>query len=102
MSRKAIHALLALILVICLVCPFVELALGWHDSVFLNGHDSESTLAVLVLLFELVLAMASVFVRFLPGSQLIERFVIRYRVLTSEFGFGIILPSSSPPLSLRI
>ena len=102
MSRRVFQAVIALILVICLVCPFVEMALGWDSSIFTTGHDSESTLAVIILLFELVLALAGVLVFLIPNIQVKESVVEKYQRLTSDPSFRIAIPDASPPVPLRI
>ena len=102
MSRRIFHVLIALILVACAVSPFVESALNCHDSVFSTGYDGESTLAVVVLLLELVLSLASLLVFFCPNIQVKERIVEKYRRLTSDSDSRIAIPDASPPVPLRI
>src|SRR5881397_3699603 len=60
MNRKTLHILLGLVLVACLVCPYVEFAIGWNDTIFTTGCDTESSVAVVMLLVGLVLALAAV------------------------------------------
>jgi hypothetical protein len=102
MNRKAFHILLGLVLVSCLVCPFVEFAIGWNDTIFTTGYDTESSVAVIMLLVELVLALATVIALFLPETQLAEPLVTRRYPLTSEFGVAILLPDPSLLVPLRI
>jgi len=102
MSRKAFHVVLALVLVACLICPFVELAIGWNDTIFSTGYDTESALAVVMLLVELVLALAGVIALFLPHVHVTGPLVIPRRISTSEFGVDTFLPDLSPPVPLRI
>lgn len=101
-NLRMFHAAIALILLACVICPFVELAIGWNDTIFTTGYDGDSTLAVLVLLLELALALASLLVSFLSARRVLERIIAQLHLLTSHFDFGVILPSFSPPLSLRI
>jgi hypothetical protein len=102
MSRRAFHVVLGLILVACLVCPFVEIAIGWNDTIFTTGYDTESSVAVVMLLVELVLALATVLALFLPETQLAEPLVTRRCPPTSEFGVAILLPDPSLLVPLRI
>lgn len=69
MNRKMLHVALGLILVGCLLCPFVELALGWQDGIFSNGYDTASTLAIVMLLFELALGLAGAIALLLPSAE---------------------------------
>ncbi len=102
MNRRIFHILIALILVTCAVSPFVESALNCHDSVFSTGYDGESTLAVVVLLLELVLSLASLVGFLCPNIQVNERMVEKFQRLTSDSGFRITIPDPSPPVPLRI
>ncbi len=102
MSRRAVHIILGAILVVCVVCPFVELTIGWNDTIFSTGYDTESAVAVIMLLFELVLALASAIAIFAPHVRTTEPLVMRDRVLPARFSFGILLAEFSPPLPLRI
>jgi hypothetical protein len=60
--RRLFHIGVALILVICILAPYVELAVEFNGSIFATGYDSETTIAVLVLLLELVISLAGVLV----------------------------------------
>ena len=101
-SRRAVHVVIALILLFCIVSPFVESAIDWNDTVFTTGYDTESTLAVLVLLLELVISLPGLLVCFCRNIQSGERVVIKYSCCTPEFDFGTTIPELSPPLPLRI
>lgn len=100
--RGKFQVVIALILIICLLCPFVELALGWDSNIFMTGHDAESTLAVVILLFELVVALTNCLAFLLPNIQIGERIVEVYRRLMPNSDFHITIPDSSPPVPLRI
>ncbi len=102
MRRKAFHVVLGLVLVGCLICPFVELAIGWNDTILSTGYDTESALAVVMLLVELVLGLAGVIAFFLPHVHATEPLVIPRRISTSAFGIGTLPPDLSPPVPLRI
>jgi hypothetical protein len=93
---------IALILVICALSPFLETAVNWNDSVFATGYDGESTMAVLVLLLELVISLAGLLVCLCRNLQLGERVVIKHSRLISESNFGIKVLELSPPPPLRI
>jgi hypothetical protein len=100
--RRAFHALIALILVICAISPFVESAVNWNDSVFATGYDNETTLAILVLLLELVISLAGLLVCVCQNLQLGERIVIKHLGLLPESDFGAEIADLSPPAPLRI
>ena len=102
MSRRMLHVLIALILLGCAVSPFVESALNCHDNVFSTGYDGETTLAVVVLLLELVLSLASLLLFLRPNIQVKERIVEKCERLTFEWDFCITIPDTSPPVALRI
>jgi hypothetical protein len=102
MNRKVFHILLGLILVACLVCPFVEFAIGWNDTIFTTGYDTESSVAVIMLLVELVLALATIIALFLPHVQVTEPLVIKRCAPTSEFGVVILLSDPALLVPLRI
>jgi len=102
MNRRIFHVLIALVLVACVVSPFVESALNCNDNVFSTGSDSESTLAIVVLLLELVLSLASLLVFLLPNFQLEDRVRTESRRPTSVFGFCINISDFSSSVPLRI
>jgi hypothetical protein len=102
MNRRIFHVLIALVLVACVVSPFVESALNCNDNVFSTGSDSESTLAIVVLLLELVLSLASLLVFLLPNFQLEDRVRTESRRPTSVFGFCINISDFSFSVPLRI
>ena len=93
---------IALILVICALSPFLESAANWNDSVFATGYDGESTMAVLVLLLELVISLAGVLVCFSAKTESGERITVEYSSAAWESGFRISIPELTPPPPLRI
>jgi hypothetical protein len=97
-----LHVLIALILLACAVSPFVESGFNCHDNVFSTGYDGESTLAVVVLLLELVLSLASLLTFLCPNIQVKDRIVERYERLTFDSDFRITISDASPPVPLRI
>jgi hypothetical protein len=101
-KRRAFHVAIALILVICVISPFLELAVNWNDSVFATGYDGETTFAVLVLLLELVISLAGLLVCLCRNARLCERVVLTQSRFMRASDFGIKIPELSPPLSLRV
>jgi hypothetical protein len=101
-SRKHLHLVLALILIGCCVCPFVEIAIGWNDTLFSTGYDTESMVAVIMLLVELVLALGSAVAFVLCEARVTEPLVTTVRLFLFEFDFGIPFHSFSSPTPLRI
>jgi len=73
-----------------------------NDSVFATGYDNETTLAILVLLLELVISLAGLLVCLCRNLQLGDRVVIKHSPLTCESDFGTKIPELSPPTPLRI
>lgn len=102
MNRKTVHAAIGLILIFCVVVPLVEPILGWNNNIFVTGHDAESTLAVVMLLVELVLALAAILVSLLSVFRVIDRILKESLPPTSELGFRIAVSDLSPPVPLRI
>ena len=102
MNRRIFHVLIALVLVACVVSPFIESSLDCHDNVFSTGCDGESTLAIVVLLLELVLSLTSILV-FLPRNvQLEERVDTEGARPSSTFGFCTNISDLSSSVPLRI
>ena len=100
--RRAFHVAIALILVICAISPFVESAVNWNDTVFATGYDGESTMAVLVLLLELVISLAGLLVCFCRNLRLGEWMAITHSSVMPESGYSIRIPELSPPPPLRV
>jgi hypothetical protein len=100
--RLHVHAALGLILIACLVCPFVETAIGWNDTIFCTGYDTESLVAVVTLLAELVLALATSIVILVAGLRKIELVAATHPVLFFAIGRDSLPADSSPPVPLRI
>ena len=101
MRRKWIGGVICVILLTCLVCPFVETALHSHGSL-LNGHDSASIMAVLALCIALSLAAASVVWIYCAGSRRETRHLLDLYRLNCDGYFPSIEADLSPPLTLRI
>lgn len=93
---------IALVLVVCAISPFLESAVNWNDSLFATGYDGETTLAILVLLLELVISLAGLLVCVCRNAQLGERALIRDSALAPRTDFGTKIPELSPPPPLRI
>lgn len=103
MSRKGFHILLALVLVGCALCPYIELAVGCNQSIFDTGYDTESTIAVIALILILAYALASLLLRLPTRTASEERLVAAIARLRPALDFLSTVPEASPPpLSLRI
>jgi hypothetical protein len=100
---KLVQSAVALTLLGCAFCPFVELLLHSNSSIFLTGHDTESSLAFLLLLIELSFAIAKL-LAFVVGAPLRRLGIIARsnRVANVNSPFSEVLPVISPPVSLRI
>ena len=103
MTRKGFHILLALILVACVLCPYVEVALDWNQTIFNTGYDGETVVAVIALLLILAFALARLLVSVLADSTGGEPLDESHRPLRPILDFISTLPDiSPPPLPLRI
>ena len=102
MNRRIFHVLIALVLVACVVSPFIESVLNCNDNVFSTGSDGESTLAIVVLLLELVLSLASLLLFLVPTFQLDDRVDAESRRPTSALAFCINISDFSSSVPLRI
>lgn len=103
LRRRAFHVAIALILIFCALSPFLESAVNLNDSVFATGYDNETTIAILVLLLELVISFAGLLaVYFYREVTSDEQLVVKRSRVVSEAIFGIKIPYLSPPPPLRI
>jgi hypothetical protein len=101
--RRAFHTIIAIILVVCVLSPYLESAVDLNDSVFATGYDTETTVAILMLLLELVLSLTNLLASACRNLQLsAPAVIVRESCGTREFSFGIKIPELSPPLPLRI
>jgi hypothetical protein len=101
-TPRAFHILIALALVACALCPFVETAIHWDGSIFQTGFDTESTVAVLLLLLELAYGIAQLLVVLLPPAFRGLSFVYFEQFEFRSLSFATVLPEISPPRLLRI
>jgi hypothetical protein len=103
MTRRGFHVLLALILVACVLSPYVELALNWGQSIFDTGYDTETTVAVIALLLILAFALAALLALLVADTTTQERLVDSPVISRTALDFMSAVPESSPPpLPLRI
>jgi hypothetical protein len=103
MTRRGFHILLALILVACVLSPYVELSLNWGQSLFDTGYDTETTVAVIALLLILAFALATLLAHLLADTTDPERLVDSPVISRITLDFSCAVPEfSPPPLSLRI
>ena len=102
MTTRRLHIFIALALLICMICPFAEMALHSDNCIFASGQDNESTLALLLLIVELTFALGKLLVVLLP------RFLTKLMLVDTELltlpkpNFAVVLADISPPLPLRI
>ena len=103
MTRRGFHILLALTLLICVMSPYVEeFALHWNQSIFDNGYDGESTVAVMALVVILAFALAKLFASFVPAGATQEPLFDRQETASPHADIADSFPDTSPPLALRI
>jgi hypothetical protein len=102
MTRRAILILLASILVVCVLCPYVEDALDFNQSIFDSGYDTESTVAIVALVVILAFDLARLLVSCLSDATGEEHLVESKGALRLTLDFISTVPAASPPLPLRI
>ena len=94
---------MALVLVVCALCPYAEFALDWNQSIFDTGYDGESTVAAIALLLILVFIIANLLARSISNGAARESLVDPQIALRTEHDFIFtVCEVSPPPLSLRI
>jgi hypothetical protein len=101
-SRKHLHLVLALILIGCLVCPFVEFAIGWNDTYSLPATILKPMVAAIMVLVELVLALGSAVAFVLCEACVTGPLLTTDRLFLFEFDFGSPIHSFWSPTPLRI
>jgi hypothetical protein len=101
-TSRTFHVLVALALLVCVICPYVEADLDWNESIFTTGYDTESIVAVIALLLTLSLMLAKLMTVFLPARITKEPVVASRSSQKREHSFVFGIPEISPPLPLRI
>ena len=103
MTRRGFHILLALILVVCVLCPYIEFAVEWNESIFDTGYDTESAVAVIALVVALAFVLAGLRIHFPEKTAGKERLAVPITTLRPALDFISTVPETSPPpLALRI
>jgi hypothetical protein len=102
---RIFHAVATLALLICFVCPMLEVFDRW-DHTLQTGQDTEYTFVVLALCVGALYALAKLIVSFCPelAAARFSSDFCRYKVSLFPFNWSAALTphSESPPLSLRI
>jgi hypothetical protein len=101
-TRRGFHALIGLILLVCVICPYVETALDWNESIFTTGYDTESTVGIIALLVILSLAFAKLLAAFLPKQISDELIVASHPIRKPEHVLASATSDFSLPVPLRI
>ena len=99
---KAFHAIVGLVLFYCALCPLIETALHSDNCIFVSGSDTESTVALLLLLLELVFTLGKLLVVLVPGGLNELGVVCSDRPAVLGPNVSAVLTEISPPLPLRI
>ena len=105
MTRRGLYILLAVILVgcvLCVLCPYVEFAFDWNESIFTTGYDGESTIAAIAFLLILAILIAGLPADFVPNSAASEPLIDSHVTSGAALNSISSIPESSPPLPLRI
>ena len=105
MRKRASIIIGATALAICLICPLLDMFDQW-DHAFQSGTDSEYPLVILALCVGMAFALGRLILRI---SQDLPTSSIRYAIQSTFNPLSLLIrqtvlaiPSSSPPLSLRI
>jgi len=89
--------------VVCILCPYVEVAISWGQSLLDTGYDTETTVAVIALLTILAFAVGKFLVSIHVASTGEGPLDESHRTLRPILDFISTLPDvSPPPLPLRI
>jgi hypothetical protein len=106
MQARASRIIATIILIICFVCPLVELFDNWDHTVQ-AGNDTEYALVVLALCLGVVYSFArfmfkSTLLGFAAKSVFLSCFLKSFLTTASSFFFLLFDATSPPPLPLRI
>lgn len=102
MTRRGFYVLLASILIVCVLCPYVEVALNWNQSIFDTGYDTESTVAVIALLLILAFGIGGLLAHLVSDSARERPSIDSHVALRPRFNFISTIPEVFPPPPLRI
>jgi hypothetical protein len=103
MTRRGLHILLALTLLICVMSPYAEeFVLHWNQSIFDGGYDGESTVAVIALVVILAFALAKFLASFVPQGTSEGTLFHPQETISLSADVAASFPDTSPPLALRI
>jgi hypothetical protein len=100
---KTFHTVIAAGLLMSAVWPVVEILCRSGDCIFVGGSDSETSIALLLLLLELTVISLKLIVCFAP--QLLTRLFISVSRDAAALDASLcpfVNPTPSPPLFLRI
>ncbi|HZP32146.1 MAG TPA: hypothetical protein VFB23_02195 [Candidatus Acidoferrales bacterium] len=101
--RRVFHLVIAVILIMCAISPFLETAAKWDNTIFGTGYDGETTVAVLVILLEVVVSFARpVVVCLCRNPEFTEPLVVMNPLVSFDVIFDFRISDSSPPPPLRI
>ncbi len=100
------RATVTLILVICLICPFVEMFDRW-DHTIQTGNDTEYTLVILALCIGVAYSFTrfiSKFYLFASAGEVVSNACAAKRLVFARLGSCFVspIPLSPPALALRI
>jgi hypothetical protein len=102
MTRRGFQILLALTLFLCGLCPFIEIALHWDQSIFQTGYDGESNVAIIALVLILAFALAKLVASFISEDTTEEPLFHPQGSVSLTADAAASFPDGSPPLALRI
>lgn len=104
LSRRAkfVQDLLGLAIFACALSPLIEFLFHSDDSIFSSGHDINSTLAFVLLVVALSLAIARLLALVRPAVLQRIGVVPSYRLAPQSESAANVPPTISPPVPLRI
>ena len=102
MRRRWIGVVISVILLACLVSPFVETAVHSNGNIFTSGQDNETTVALLTLCIALALAVSCLVWSFCAATRCEVRLTLDTGPANAVAYLCSPDPDASPPLTLRI
>lgn len=102
MIRRLFYTLIVAGLLPCVVSPFVECSLHMNGTIFSTGKDTETSLALLIVLLGLALVITRLFVTLRPGLLAMIRVLSPAWVAPAHDSWEIRLSELSPSPPLRI
>ena len=103
MQSNLTRSVIGIALLICLMCPLVEMFDHW-DRTLQDGNETESNLVIVVLCIGVGLTVASAVLRRVRPSLTCFRVgpALSFLTLCEELPLILPIPHGSPPTTLRV